>query len=295
MGAESSKPSVVNDVDSVELTVKNERDGHSIPCKLWTPSSFPIRAAVVFIHGGMFSTGDRHSHTAVVKALVRDCRLAVLTATFRDGSCTTYASGLSLSDLTQLARFTKKKFPKHPLGVIGGSSGGWFAMQLCNSADSGDMIQFCIPLCPVAHPHARAIYLKHCIDDTTPFANGKDLYNELRHTKENAQKILDNQVAFFETFKQMSMAADEVSTNKNKIPTLLVLGAVDRNIPPNVTQNVQQQWAARTIVIGGAGHELQMEIQSDPMKNYILDLDRFLKSVLKEEETPPLQQRPWCS
>jgi pimeloyl-ACP methyl ester carboxylesterase len=295
MGAKSSKPSViVDDVDTYEFTVDND-DGYSIPCKLWTPSpsSRNIRAAALYLHGGMFSKGDRNSHSAVTRALVTECGLAVLTANFRDGSTTKYSSGQTLSDLKRLTLYLKTKFPKLPFGIIGSSSGGYFALQLCNAIDEFGDVQFCIPLAPVAHPHARAIYLKHCLDGTTPMTNGKDLYS-VRHTKEKAQTILDHQLAYFQTFKQMSQAAEAVSTNLNQIPTLLVLGAVDKNVPSTVTQQVQQHWATRTIVIGGVGHEFQNEPPSDPIQNYIPDIDRFLKSVLKEEE--PLQkQRPWCS
>jgi pimeloyl-ACP methyl ester carboxylesterase len=197
--------------------------------------------------------------------------------------------------LKRLTLYLKTKFPKLPFGIIGSSSGGYFALQLCNALDECTDVQFCIPLAPVAHPEARAVYLKHCIDGTTPMmTNGKDVYSSLRHTKERAQTILDNQLAYFETFKQMSLAAEAVSKNVNKIPTLLVLGAVDKNVPFTVTQQVQQQWATRTIVIGGMGHAFQNEPPSDPTQNYMPDIDRFLKIVLNEESSQQ-QQRPWGS
>ena len=283
MGAEysttsSNRTTTSSKVETQEVTVTNNEDGYPIAGKLWT-SDDRIRAAAVFLHGGIFSQNDKDSHSAVSEALVTECGVAVLTADFRDGSSTTFESGKTLSDLKALVRHMKSKYPKVPFGVIGSSSGGYLALQLCNALESGE-VQFCIPLAPVADPHARAVYLKDCIEGPTPMTN---TYH-VRHTAQKAQYMLDHQLKYFESFRQMSKAADQVSQNLHKIPTLLVLGAVDKNIPSQVTQTVQQEWATRTIVLGGIGHELQNEPPASPLHNYIPDIDRFLNDVLLLQE-----------
>jgi len=287
-----------------------------------TPSSrdIPIRAACLFIHGGMFSQGNCDAHPDVTHALVQDLRLAVLTATFRDGSQTTFGTDKALRDLQSCLAFLQQQFNKNDthnhdnnndnhddaimkIGVVGSSSGGWFAMHLCNSTVGATDLAFCIPLCPVADPHARAVYLKQCIrrepepplsqsqkeaeesivmspvTELTTFMKDIDIdntYYPYHHEPDRAQRILDNQMQFFDnSWDQMLQAARDVSDNQNKVPTLLILGSHDKNIPPQAVQKAVVQWASRTIVVGGAGHD----IQSTPPTgedSYIPDIDRFL-------------------
>lgn len=313
MGAQTSKGHVISlsmsttgtttiDAYSYDMEVTNDVDGYKIPCSIWTPahseeknSRKQIRAAAFLIHGGMFSKNDRHDHADLTQALVSQLGMVVITANFRDGSATTYGSGVWLQDLKSVARYMMDQYPNLPFGLFGCSSGGWFSMALANELDYG-LVQFCIPVCPVSNPHARAMYLKHCIENTTPLGSGKDLYHpSVRHQKERAQQILNNQLKFFETYKQMSVAATSVEENVNKVPTLLILGSEDRNVPIQVQQNAIISWASRTVIIGdGAGHELQVRPLSGPFHSYLPDIDRFLHFVLKEVAVAKVH-RPWCS
>lgn len=285
MGGQPSKPS--DYVKHEEVKVKNTEDGYEIACKLWRPKG-RIRAAALLVHGGMFSTGNRESHAFVADSLAAVTGTVVITATFRDGSSTTYETGKTISDLIAVVKYMKRRFYNEPFGLVGCSSGGFFAMKLCNEMDPGE-IKFFIPLCPVSHPHARAIYLNHCIEGTTPLSSGKDLYR-VRHTKEKAQEIVGNQLQFFGSYKVMAMASDEVVENMNKVPTLLILGSADKNIPSQVTQGVVDTWASRTIIIGGAGHELQSSPPPNLSQSYLPDVERFLRNVLKDEPYEPLWQ-----
>lgn len=283
MGDQPSKPS--DYVNTEEVKVKSVKDGYEIPCKVWKPKG-RIRAAALFIHGGMFSTGDKESHSLISESLAAQTGIAIITATFRDGAETTYATGKSVSDLISVAKYMKRRYYNEPFGLIGSSSGGFFALTLCNEMDSG-AIKFCIPICPVSHPHARAVYLNHCIQGTTPLASGKDLY-PVRHSAFKAEEILKNQMDFFVSFKEMAAASEEVSENVHKVPTLLILGSADANVPPQVTQHLVDTWASRTIIIGGAGHELANAPPADFSESYIPDVERFLRKVLKDEPYEPL-------
>lgn len=283
MGDQPSKPG--DYVNREEVKVKNGHDGYEIQCKVWKPKG-RIRATALFIHGGKFSTGDRNSHSLVSESLAAQTGIAIITADFRDGSATTYASGKSLRDLMAIAEYMKKRFYNEPFGIVGSSSGGFFALAVCNEMELG-AIKFCILLCPVAHPHARAVYLNHCIQGTTPLASGKDLYH-IRLPPEKAQDILTNQLQFFGTYKEMAMASEEVSENVHKVPTLLILGSADANIPSQVTQRLVDSWASRTIIIGGAGHEIQNAPPSDLGQSYLPDVERFLQNIFKDEHYEPL-------
>ena len=285
-------------VKSTEFTVRNHNDGYEIPCKLRLASSKKnkLRASVLLIHGGMFSKGDRESHAPLAEALA-GLGLAVLTATFRDGSTTTHNTGITFQDLSSLVAYMKETYSNIPFGLIGSSSGGYFALALACSRNEHALlpgtVDFCVPICPVANPHTRAMYLRHCIEGTTPLPNGKDPY-PLRHDPTRAKEILENQLKYWENYKSMSEAGKELMVNVTGVPTLLILGSADRNIPPQVTHRVEF-WATRTIVVGGAGHEIQTTPPSDPKQSYLEDVDRFLHIILEEDDTALVGvKKPWC-
>ena len=311
MGSESSKPvddhvrtdttPIFSVVNTEEVTVVNDDDGYEIQCKLWTAKEGQrsARAMAVYIHGGIFSRNDKNSHQNVIESLVKDCGITILSANFRDGGTgsVTYQSGKTISDLQSITKYLKQrssiisddpdsknknKNNLLPLGIIGSSSGGYFALQLCNSFQSfeevaNDLnIQFCIPICPVADPFKRAMYLKeYCIErNEAP----QDSPYYVRHTVEQAKFILHHQLKYFQNFEQMKFATEEIVENKYNIPTLVIVGANDANVPYQVTQHVQHTWSYRTILLGqNCGHEIQMDIPTThPNLNYIPDIDRFL-------------------
>ena len=78
----------------------------------------------------------------------------------------------------------------------------------------------------------------------------------------------------------MKEAGESLKENKQDIPTLLIIGSADKNVPFSVTADVQS-WATRTIVIGGRGHELCDEVvEGGGYHCYLSDIDRFLEYCL---------------
>lgn len=267
-------------VASELIFVTSEKDGHPNLCKVWTPTTLSsLRGAVFFIHGGMFSKGNLNSHPEVSKALALKLGLAVITASFRDGSTTHYSSGEFMDDLKSIARYFRAQHENLPFGLVGSSSGGWFALALANALQAGE-VDFLIPLCPVSDPHARAVYLQHCM-----FGSIDSPSYHVRHEPVQAKAIFDHQMQFFESLSKMKEAAKQVHSNQHGIPTLLIVGASDKNVPPQVTQHIQNSWATRTISIGGAGHEIQniFPTNEDPEKNFVPDIDQFLKAVVLQQ------------
>ena len=150
-------------------------------------------------------------------------------------------------------------------------------MQLSNLLGNS-VIKFCIPICPVADPFKRASYLRSSIRGSAK----SDGYNSF-HNPERSQEILEKQLSFWESDSSMKEAGRSISsrnlldssissgtttsTSKRKkkdsssddiqhdIPTLLIIGSADKNVPFDVTADVQS-WATRTIVVGGKGHEI---------------------------------------
>jgi len=252
-----------------EFLVNNLYDNYTIPCKLWKSSH--ERAVVIFMHGGMFAKGDVNSHATISKALV-DLGLVVITATFRCGSEAPHRTNKTMEDLFSVVKYIQSTYNNVPFGLVGSSSGGFFALQYAFQYFQND-ISFVIPICPVSHPYQRAQYLRNCI---TKQVSDYHVY----HTPEKAKVILDHQLSYFETDKVMQVSSEVFKTNVHQIPTLLIIGSDDKNVPHQVTQNIQN-WATRTIVIGGVGHEIQNEpIASDDL-SYLPDINRFITHLIE--------------
>ncbi|KAL7447973.1 hypothetical protein ACHAWC_000248, partial [Mediolabrus comicus] len=137
---------------------------------------------------------------------------------------------------------------------------------------------FCIPICPVADPYKRASYLRASISESQQQLEG--IYNAV-HTPEKSKFILEKQLSFWKSDEEMMKAAETTTTNNNRVPTLLIIGSADKNVPFDVTNDVQS-WATRTIVIGGYGHELCDEIvNGGGYYCYLPDIERFLDYCLE--------------
>ena len=83
----------------------------------------------------------------------------------------------------------------------------------------------------------------------------------------------------------MMEAGDALLKNINDVPTLLILGSKDKNVPSEVTKGVQS-WATRTIVLGGRGHEICDTIDGirETYHDYITEVETFLDFCLEEEK-----------
>lgn len=78
----------------------------------------------------------------------------------------------------------------------------------------------------------------------------------------------------------MNEAGEALCSNVNNVPTLLIIGSKDKNVPFEVTKHVQS-WATRTVVVGGRGHELCDSVSEirGTYHDYIPDVDKFLDYV----------------
>ena len=307
---------------SIPSTIEN--DNFSIPIKIFTPiKKKKIRAVVFFIHGGIFALGDMNSHPTISVALCK-LGLIVVTASFRNGEVAPYESNVTIRDLTDVIHFCTTEYSELPFGLVGSSSGGFFAIQLSqqslllsssndnkNNNNNNDKVvrppSFCIPICPVADPFKRASYLRASISGSQQQLDG---YNAV-HTPEKSKFILEKQLSFWKSDEEMMMAAESIksggssslsqrdddninggdlssssitTTKNDRVPTLLIIGSADKNVPFDVTNDVQS-WATRTIVIGGYGHELCDEIVNGGSGYYcyLPDIERFLDYCLGGE------------
>lgn len=252
-----------------------------------------------------------HSHPTISIALCK-LGLIVITASFRNGEVAPYETNVTIRDLLDVIHYCTAMYSELPFGLVGSSSGGFFAIQLSqqslllsssssnnNNSDNNERVvrppSFCIPICPVADPFKRASYLRASISGSQQQLDG---YNAV-HTPEKSKFILEKQLSFWKSDEEMMMAAESIKSgggssslstkssittttnNNNRVPTLLIIGSADKNVPFDVTNDVQS-WATRTIVIGGYGHELCDEIVNGGSGYYcyLPDIERFLDYCL---------------
>ena len=325
----STPPPSPLDVKVTETSIPStiENDNFSIPIKIFTPiinnnnnnnKKNTIRAVVFFIHGGIFALGDMHSHPTISIALSK-LGLIVVTASFRNGEEAPHETNVTTRDLMDVIHYCTTIYSELPFGLVGSSSGGFFAIQLSqslllsslsssnnnnnnNNNNNDDRVvrppSFCIPICPVADPYKRASYLRASISESQQqLLEGR--YNAV-HTPEKSKFILEKQLSFWKSDEEMMKAAESIksggssslstkssittaTTSNNRVPTLLIIGSADKNVPFDVTNDVQS-WATRTIVIGGYGHELCDEIvNGGGYYCYLPDIERFLDYCLGGE------------
>mmetsp|Transcript_19337 Transcript_19337/g.28619 ORF Transcript_19337/g.28619 Transcript_19337/m.28619 type:complete len:287 (+) Transcript_19337:49-909(+) len=286
-------------MDRVEAVfVNSTKDGYDIPCKIWQAKNDQPRAAAFYVHGGAFANGGCDSHPLMSRALSQTLGITIITASFRCGAVAPYRTGTTLQDLKDVTKYFKKKVQGTglPFGVIGSSSGGYFAMELATQVPEFQF-DFCIPICPVAHPGRRASYLKDCISGK---AASNPYYGQNCHTPEKAEEMLGRQLSYWETDEAMEAAGELFQSyriaNRGVPPTLLIMGAVDKNVPMHVHQLVQA-WATRTIIVGGAGHEIQNEPPTGELniKKFLWDIDEFLTIVLRKKKNDSnIEVWCWC-
>lgn len=237
-------------------------DGYTIDINIFNPE-VPT-AAAVFAHGGCFHDGDYTTHPAVSEALA-SIGVASVSSSYRQGA--SYPHPMAQRDLAVVAEFVRKRWPDLPFGIVGSSSGGWHALMLSRSLPD---VRFCIALCPVAHPLRRATYLKACIEGQAA-ASG---YAVL-HPPATAKAMLEKQTGYWGSEDAMAAAGEALlSAPTQRVPTMMVLGSHDKNVPQNVTAGVQG-WADRTLVLGGCGHEIQ---DTPPARNsWVPDVKHFVE------------------
>ncbi len=282
-GSGSNKRQPPVDIKIIETCIPSsiENDNFQIPIKIFTPATTTAntthRAVVFFIHGGMFAFGDRHSHPTISHALCQ-LGLVVVTASFRNGEEAPHESNVTMRDLNDVVDHCVQTYTDLPFGLVGSSSGGFFAIHLSQTLDSTNKIAFCIPICPVADPFKRASYLRSSISGSAH----SDGYTAV-HTPEKSKYILEKQLSFWKSDESMLEARESTRSNTNNVPTLLIIGSADKNVPFDVTNEVQG-WATRTVVIGGKGHELCDKIvEGGGYCCYLPDIERFLVYCLKED------------
>lgn len=244
------------------------RDGHAIDARVYAPATnetvlqqapgmYDAHAAfagIIYAHGGCFAEGDCESFEELGRGFARR-GLLVLDTSFRQGADNPHPG--ALRDLGDVAAWASELYPDFSWGVAGSSSGGYMALALAADprrwgAGPGNFA-FTLALCPVVDPLARAHYLRAVV------AGMSDV--EPRHEPTRAKQILASQLSYFPGGDNQMLEAAEL-VKPAAYPTFVVAGAQDKNLPLYLLSGLMG-WANRTLVLGGAGHEIQAVLKDE--------------------------------
>lgn len=203
---------------------------HRVRCLSYEPGVQPkTRIVALVLHGGCFSQGDETWQAEQCKSWCEKQQWTCVTADFRQ-TCLIE----TFQDLHHLVQFVRGEFVlahESPdsaparLGVIGCSSGGYFALRCAQMTSLH--LDFVVALCPVVDPHARYLYLSH---------------PECPLLVERRKQMQTQQGQYFQgSLDKMKQAAQLLMRKSSyRCRTLCIFGESDTNVPLNLIQTFCQ-------------------------------------------------------
>jgi acetyl esterase/lipase len=108
---------------------------------LYGPST-EARYVALFLHGGCFQDGDETWNSEQCKGLAEATQGILVTLNFSQAN-----RAVLMEDCRAALAELRKQYPTLPLGIYGGSSGGYYALELAWEEIG---LGFCVALCPEA-------------------------------------------------------------------------------------------------------------------------------------------------
>lgn len=210
------------------------REGIDLMAIAYLPEQ-PGLALLLDIHGGAWSSGDRHSGRYYCEAIAAT-GIPVVAIDFRQGPDFQHPAAVEDIQAAIAHLRSEPPVPFTSLGLSGSSSGGHLALcAAINPTSSSHQIDFVIALWPVSNPVARYQYLVSRLhEDPTTFK---------RFTPD---RLKAGHEGYFGNPAQMSTAAIQnmlVSGQFRHLPQLLLVQPeLDQNVPVMMSQTLQGAW-----------------------------------------------------
>lgn len=223
---------------------------------------------IFHVHGGAFSSGTDAYGAKMCELMAKaHPKTVVYGLNFRkDGGV-----DVAVDDLVEC--ITTLRTDKCRVLVSGGSSGGWFAAKAVEALE-GVHVDGLMLFCPILYPEARKRWLESCLLGAPHVGvPGVTVEDSLAvPSKDKARKVLDLQNAFAERIEDARLPTSH-------IPTLMVLGGKDENMPPHLLARAMPLVSV-TKVHGELGHRLQEAKMSRPLDQLRLldDVTAFINS-----------------
>ena len=253
---------------------------------IYQPQREGISPAMLYVHGGVWSRGDRTQNAPLMQQLAAS-GLVVASIDFRLAPRHPYpAQVVDVNFATRWLKAHAKEFNADPncIGIMGSSSGGhtavlsamrpkeprYPALPLDEAPDMEATVNWVIALWPVLDPYARYLYAQEVgRDELVSWTEGYFL-TEAAMQEGNPQLILER--------------GEEVTLP----PILVIQGTADKNIPLSIPQRFAKSYRA-------AGGELDLELFPDMPHGFAsqpgLETQRALE-IMKQWVAPSVMN-PW--
>lgn len=144
----SGKKEVVSIIEEFSIPSKK----HQIPVRLYRPKGKTANsAAIIYIHGGWFISGDYETHDAIVRKLSNATGAVVLFVDYRLAPENPFPAGLNdCKDATEwlISNAENLGIDTQKIGIIGDSAGGALATAL--STELGSQLKFQVLIYPAS-------------------------------------------------------------------------------------------------------------------------------------------------
>jgi acetyl esterase len=231
-----------HDIETSDIEYRRDPTGPLL-ARLYRPLGAGPFPALVDVHGGAWTSGDRLNNAPLDEALARS-GIVVLAIDFRMPPGHRYPA--SIADVNVATRWLKAhaaEFASRPdlIGGLGTSSG---AHQLLLSAlRPNDPRYSALPLAEAAGPDASLPYLVLCWPISDPLARYR-----MARDKGNA-RLIEAHDAFWPSEAAMAEGNPQHILDRDEAarlpPALLIQGLADDNVTPDMADRFAASWRRR--------------------------------------------------
>ena len=205
-----------------------ERDGRPLEATVYQPEGTGPFPAVVSVHGGAWTSGDRHA-TADLDAALCDAGIVVLAADFRMPPDAGYPA--AVHDVQDALRWlhahaSELRTRAGTIGILGSSSGGQTALLCALQPAPEAPVGFAALCWPISDPHAR--------------------YRMAQETG-NAKLVASHDAYFGDEPTMLAASPQRIveSGEARALPPIVVVqGTADENVTHDMAQRFANAYAA---------------------------------------------------
>lgn len=213
---------------SVSETSYGNLQDPQLQARIYAPQGKGPFNALVSVHGGAWSSGNRLSNKTIDENLART-GILVAAIDCRVSPKNSYPA--QVEDFTLAVQWLKTKasslnIDPHSVGALGASSGGQTVMMSALKAQGIDQVSYAALLWPVLDPYARYLYAKE--------VSRKDL--------------IERSEAYFKTPDGMMHGSPQAVVDEGRVnskpPVLIIQGTADTNVPVSIPERFVRTYSA---------------------------------------------------
>lgn len=229
------------EIEERDVEYRRDAEGTSWMARVYRPKGGGVFPAILDVHGGVWSGGDRAQDAYPNRALAAS-GMVVAAIDFRLAPAHRYPA--SIEDVNYGVRWLKATAGElgaraERVGIFGSSSGGHMAVlsamrprdprytALAGPADVDASVAYAIACWPVLDPHARYLYAREV----------------------GRAELVERTEGYFGDIEAMQEASPTLILRRGEAcelpPTLIVAGAADANVPTAIVHDFVEAYRAR--------------------------------------------------